>query len=326
MYKTITNLLKNGRSPIVYTAIRGDKMGQIAVKDDDCVFGNRDLIVECDHSELPVVKNDVLIEQIATHPHLVLCGAGHVSVFTAKIAKLIGFRITVIDDRTEFANRDRFPDCDEIINESFADALNRIQIANAYYVIVTRGHQDDTLCLETILRKPFAYCGMIGSKAKVKTVFDQLRAEGYNDQILSCVHSPIGLSIGAVTPEEIAVCIVGEMIQVKNGSCHYSEWDESLIHSIDTSCDRFAMVTLIDKRGSAPRSTGARMIVKSDGTIVSSVGGGFGEYEAFQHAQKMLLHGPSVMRYTCKMHNQEAASLGMICGGEIDILIQIVEV
>jgi xanthine dehydrogenase accessory factor len=167
---------------------------------------------------------------------------------------------------------------------------------------------------------------MIGSRRHSAFVKQTLLKEGLSEELIDSIYTPIGLDIGAETPEEIAVCIVGEMIRVKNGSGHYSEWDESLIHSIDTSCDRFAMVTLIDKRGSAPRSTGARMIVKSDGTIVSSVGGGFGEYEASQHAQKMLLHGPSVMRYTCKMHNQEAASLGMICGGEIDILIQIVEV
>jgi xanthine dehydrogenase accessory factor len=85
------------------------------------------------------------------------------------------------------------------------------------------------------------------------------------------------------------------------------------------------MVTLIAKKGSAPRSTGARMIIKRDGTIISSIGGGFGEFEAAEHAREMLRNGPSVKRYTCRMNNTDAAAKGMICGGEIDILIQIME-
>ena len=86
------------------------------------------------------------------------------------------------------------------------------------------------------------------------------------------------------------------------------------------------MVTLIEKKGSAPRSTGARMIVKKDGTIISSIGGGFGEFEASQYAAEMLMQGPNVKRYTCRMNNREAADQGMVCGGMIDILIQIIGV
>ena len=326
MYKKLVDLLRSGRSPYLFTSIEGDTLGRIAVKDGDFLTGDRSLIIETDIDELPAKKNGVLIEQVTTPPHLVLCGAGHVSVYTAKIAKLIGFRVTVIDDRCDYANPDRFPDADLILNLPFSEALSRINDVNIYYVIVTRGHKDDRLCLETILKKPFSYCGMIGSKAKIKAVFEKLRSFGYCDDILSRVHSPIGLSIGAETPEEIAVCIVGEMILIKNGKKHCSEWDESLMRAIETSTEPYAMVTLIDKHGSTPRSAGARMIVKKDGTIISSVGGGFGEFEASVKAREMLISGPKVKRYTCSMNNTDAAEKGMICGGEIDILIQVVEV
>ena len=148
---------------------------------------------------------------------------------------------------------------------------------------------------------------------------------GFTEEQLQSVHAPIGLPIGANTPEEIAVCIVAEMIQVKNTETHGSEWDESLCRAIESLNEPYAMVTLISKSGSTPRSTGARMIVKRGGSIISSIGGGFGEFEAAEHAKSMLRDGPKVMRYTCRMNNTDAAQIGMICGGSIDILIQITE-
>lgn len=326
MFRKIVKAIKEGRSPVLFTAIEGEKMGQLAVSDADKVYGSVELIPDsCSDETWPMINNGVLIEKIITPPHLILCGAGHVSVYTAKIAKMVGFRVTVIDDRSDFANIERFPDADSVMNLPFDEALESIDDVNAFYVIVTRGHKDDRHCLEKILKKTYTYCGMIGSKSKIGAVYASLLSQGYAREQLDTVHAPIGLSIGANTPEEIAVCIVGEMIQVKNSSKCGSEWDESLCQAIETLHEPYAMVTLISKHGSAPRSTGARMIVKKDGTIISSIGGGFGEFEAAEHARAMLESGLKVKRYTCRMNNTEAARNGMICGGEIDILIQIAE-
>ncbi len=327
MFKETVEAIRSGRSPILFTAVSGENIGSTALFDNGHCFGN-DSVARAISSDvkLPVILDDVLVERITTPPHLVLCGAGHVSVYTAKIAKMVGFKVTVIDERGDFANSERFPEADAIVSLPYREALEAINDPNTYYVIVTRGHKDDNLCLETILNKPYAYCGMIGSKSKVQIVFNDLIARGYPKEKLNTVHSPIGLSIGANTPEEIAVCIVGEMIQVKNGSDRGCEWDAALCGAIESLRKPYAMITLIDKRGSAPRSTGARMIVKKDGTIISSIGGGFGEYEASVRAKEMLEHGPSVMRYTCRMNNTDAAESGMVCGGTVDILIQIVEV
>lgn len=326
MFKKTVKAIRSGRSPILFTSLSVSSMGATALLDDDRSYGEKSVIRPIPSDvQLPIILDDVLIERITTPPHLVLCGAGHVSVYTAKIAKTVGFKVTVIDERSDFANTERFPEADAIVNLPFREALDAINDPNTYYVIVTRGHRDDNLCLETILNKPYAYCGMIGSKSKVGIVFNDLISRGYPEEKLQSVHSPIGLPIGAATPEEIAVCIVGEMIQVKNGSNHGCEWDAALCGAIDTIREPYAMVTLIDKKGSAPRSTGARMIVKHDGTIISSIGGGFGEFEASQLAKEMLLNGPKVKRYTCRMNNTDAANMGMVCGGTIEILIQIVE-
>lgn len=327
MYKRVVDAIRNGRSPILFTAIDGVHTGRIAVADNGCCYGDGSLVSDPNTlTDLPTVRNGVLIERITTPPHLVICGAGHVSVYTARIAKMVGFRVTVIDERTDFANRDRFTDADTILNLPFAEALETINDPNTYYVIVTRGHKDDNLCLRTILNKPYTYCGMIGSKSKIKVVFEDLIAKGFDEQQLKTIHSPIGLPIGANTPAEIAVCIAGEMIQVKNSKNRGSEWDKALCGAILHAKEPYAMVTLIEKHGSAPRSTGARMIVKRDGTIISSIGGGFGEYEAAERAKEMLLHGTKTCRYSCSMNNRDAADQGMVCGGTIDILIQIVEV
>lgn len=327
MFKETVEAIRSGRSPILFTSLSGSSMGVTALLDGDRSYGDESIIrpIPSD-TKLPVILDDVLVERITTPPHLVLCGAGHVSVYTAKIAKMVGFKVTVIDERGDFANSERFPEADAIVSLPYREALEAINDPNTYYVIITRGHKDDNLCLETILNKPYAYCGMIGSKSKVQIVFNDLIARGYPKEKLNTVHSPIGLSIGANTPEEIAVCIVGEMIQVKNGSDRGCEWDAALCGAIESLRKPYAMITLIDKRGSAPRSTGVRMIVKKDGTIISSIGGGFGEYEASVRAKEMLEHGPSVMRYTCRMNNTDAAESGMVCGGTVDILIQIVEV
>ena len=327
MFRKTVEALRAGRSPILLTCVEGEQIGQTALYDDGTIYGNASLIPTFPLSagKLPRLENGMLIERIVAAPELFLLGGGHVSVQTAKIAKLCGFRVTVVDDRPEFANPDRFPDADRILCRPFSEALSGPDTPNAYYVIVTRGHKDDRMCLERILKKPFAYCGMIGSRTKVGLVFDHLLQNGVDQTLLARVHAPIGLSIGAVTPEEIAVSIVGEMISVKNAGGVGVAWDEALSSGIVSATEPYAMVTLISKSGSAPRSTGARMIVRKDGTILSSIGGGYGEFEAAQYALAMLKTGGGAKHYTCRMTNDDAAKDGMICGGTVEVLIQMVK-
>ena len=158
----------------------------------------------------------VFVEPIRPDDVLYLFGAGHISTVLAPLAKMVGFQVVVIDDRGEFANKDRFPDADEIIVCPFLEAFNHIPIdPSAYIAIITRGHIHDRVVLKGALMENPVYIGMIGSKRKRKIIYESLMEEGITNERLSQVHSPIGLDIGAETPGEIAVSIVAELIQAR---------------------------------------------------------------------------------------------------------------
>ncbi len=159
---------------------------------------------------------DVFVEPIHPLPVIFIFGGGHISLPLARIGKMAAFRIVVIDDRPEYANPERFPEADETMVGDFAAMMRKLMIdGSSYIVIVTREHQYDSQVLEWAARTPAAYVGMIGSKRKVQAVFSHLKARGITQEQLDRVHSPIGLPIGAETPEEIAVSIMAEIIQVR---------------------------------------------------------------------------------------------------------------
>ncbi|WP_449241105.1 XdhC family aldehyde oxidoreductase maturation factor [Desulfoscipio gibsoniae] len=158
-----------------------------------------------------------LVEQISSYGTVYIFGAGHVSLQVARLAKTADFKVVVLDDRPEFANRERFPDADmTMVLPGLAADLGELGVdKDSYVVIVTRGHAHDRTVLALALRSKACYIGMIGSKTKRDAIYKALRNEGYDSAELALVHSPIGLSIGAQTPEEIAVSIVGELIKFR---------------------------------------------------------------------------------------------------------------
>jgi xanthine dehydrogenase accessory factor len=159
---------------------------------------------------------DVFIESLAAPPTVVLFGAGHVSAHIAQLARSVHFGVVVCDDRPEYANRERFPDADEIVVEDFGRAFDKIRIDDrSYIVIVTRGHQHDGIVLEQAVRTEARYIGMIGSRRKTLTLLQKLRDLGVAQERLDRVYAPIGVSIGAVTAEEIALSIVCELVKIR---------------------------------------------------------------------------------------------------------------
>lgn len=158
-----------------------------------------------------------LVEPQMESGTLILAGAGHVSQQTARVATLVGFRTIVIDDREEFANRERFADAAQVaVLDSFDDCFNHVAVdANSYIAILTRGHLHDKAVLAQALQTPAAYIGMIGSTRKRQQVYDALLEEGVSEESLAKVHCPIGLGIGAETPEEIAISIVAEIVRAR---------------------------------------------------------------------------------------------------------------
>jgi xanthine dehydrogenase accessory factor len=162
---------------------------------------------------------DIYIEPIIPTPMVFIFGGGHISLYVSKIAAMVGFEVAVIDDRAEFANAERFPEAQQVIAEKFSLAFPRMKVnRSSYLVIVTRGHAGDQEVLEWALTTEARYIGMIGSKKKIRTLYRNLEAKGIAPEMFERVFAPIGLDIGALTPEEIAVAIIGQMIQIRRGS------------------------------------------------------------------------------------------------------------
>jgi len=159
---------------------------------------------------------EIFIETICEQPRVFIFGAGHLSYYISRFAKLLNFRVAVCDERAEFANKQRFPNADGIIVEDFERIFDKIDVnKNSYIVIVTRGHKCDEIVLERAVQTDAKYIGMIGSRKKTLTILKNLSKKGIPEEALSRIYSPIGLSIGAVTPEEIALSIVCELVKIR---------------------------------------------------------------------------------------------------------------
>ena len=163
----------------------------------------------------------ILFERIQTEPRIVICGAGHVGAALAKLASFAGYRTTLIDDRSEFLTRERFPDelIELVATESWAEgARSAIGIGTGVSVaIVTRGHAEDEECLRAVLTTNPDYIGLIGSKRRTNIVLERLRATRVPEERLARVRAPVGLDIGAVTPEEVALAILAEIVAERRG-------------------------------------------------------------------------------------------------------------
>ncbi|MHC4758370.1 MAG: XdhC family protein [Planctomycetota bacterium] len=164
-------------------------------------------------------NTELFIEAISEQPMVLIFGAGHLSFYISKLSKELGFNVTVCDDRAEFANRDRFPDADNIIAEKYENVFEKLDIGtSSYIVIVTKGHKWDEIVLQNALKTDAKYIGMIGSKRKTLTLFKRLSEKGFSEETLNKVFSPIGISIAALTPQEIALSIVCELVKVRRAS------------------------------------------------------------------------------------------------------------
>lgn len=244
-----------------------------------------------------------------SQPKLVICGGGHVSCELAKMASSLDFYIKVLDDREEFANRERFPLADEVICDSFQNFEQHLE-PDAYYVVVTRGHKDDFECVKRILCTPYRYLGMIGSKLKVGKTFERLLDEGFTQKQIETIFAPIGLSINAVTPAEIAISILAQIVMEKNKKHVASASRELLgVQEHGTLC------VIIEKHGSSPRGVGSMMFV-GENRVIDSIGGGAVEFAAISDAREIS----AAMLREYHLNNKDSERLGMICGGSNRVL------
>jgi xanthine dehydrogenase accessory factor len=197
----------------------GEKVEQSILGEGDALLrGNRPtvMVFESKEENSPWKKMEVLLEPIFSEPSVFIFGAGHVSQQLAPLTKKVSFKVVVIDDREMFANRGRFPDADEVIVSEFEKCFDQLNIdESSYIVIVTRGHLYDGFVLEQAIKTNARYIGMIGSKKKIQTLYQNLMKKGISKETLDRVYAPIGIDINSETPEEIAVSIVGELIKVR---------------------------------------------------------------------------------------------------------------
>jgi xanthine dehydrogenase accessory factor len=168
---------------------------------------------------------NVFVEAIVPQPEAIIFGAGHISKSLAQVSQLAGFSVSVVDNREAFANRERFPQADQVLAAEYEEAFEKLSVnSSSYIIIVTRGHRDDMRVLRWAIQTPARYIAMIGSRRKVIAVLREFEKEGLTREQFERIYAPMGLEIGAITPEEIAVSVVAEMIAVRRGA--NSKWRE----------------------------------------------------------------------------------------------------
>ena len=165
------------------------------------------------------IKLEAFFEVMPAPPKLIVVGAGHIAVPLVKLAKVLDFHVTVIDDRLLYANRERFPDADDVLTGDMAQLLKEMTITpSCYIVLITRGHAYDEPCLRNIIHSKAKYIGMIGSRRRIKACFQRFRdEEKVTEEAIERIYAPIGLDIATETPAEIAVSILGEVIKIRRG-------------------------------------------------------------------------------------------------------------
>ena len=339
IYSRLLHLLKDGKSVVLMTRFAGQHGG---LKDMEKRI-IEDVPIEGIPSQalaqgLPVTYKEadttVVLEPFYPEERLIILGGGHIALPLTDFGARIGFSVTVVDDRPSFANSPRFPAAAQVICGGFEETIELLAITESdYVVIITRGHRHDQDCLSQLLKgsEPY-YTGMIGSRRRVAVVKDELAAQGYDAQRLQHIHSPIGLAIGAVTPEEIAVSITSEIIACKRlkseipaSTEHYtnrSDIDMDVLRALSNEKDEpKSIVTIISSKGSVPRGPGAKMLVYPYGKIVGSIGGGCSEGAVINDARRIIGTGGYLLK-TVDMTGDAAEDEGMVCGGIMQVLIE----
>lgn len=271
-----------------------------------------------------------VVRKFLADDRLIILGGGHVGLALCRMASMLDFSVTVVDDRPSFANTQRFEQAQTVICDSFENAVRSLNIRNTDYVcVLTRGHRWDQLCVETILsgEMPY-YLGMIGSRRRVAGMKETLSEKGFAAERIDQLHAPIGLSIGAQTPMEIALSICAEMVQIKRRNAarlfdnvlfaKNTDFD-TLRFLADAKCPR-AMLLVLSSDGSTPVESGALMAVDAVGNTCGTVGGGCSEAAAVAKVRRIAGTGKRAV-LDFDMSSEVAEENGMVCGGCMTVLI-----
>jgi len=261
---------------------------------------------------------------------LIILGGGHISKCLCVMASMVDFEVVVVDDREEYACRERFPEADRVICGDFPESIASLNIDGSdYVVVVTRSHRYDADCLRAVLgnARPY-YTGLLGSKKRTTNLLATLEAEGIPGDLLSEIHTPIGLDIGALTVEEITVSIVAELIKYrrinlrkKSGSRIFIEetFHLDVVEEIVRNPNPQVLLLVYDTIGSAPVKSGCFMIIDKDGAVHGTIGGGLAENLALKEASGLV--GTGQNRTIVLDLTDDDGEEGMVCGGTMKIYL-----
>lgn len=271
----------------------------------------------------------VFCDLLGEDKRIVICGGGHVSIPVIMLGVMMGCEVTVLEDRPSYADDARRAGATTVICEPFEKGLEKVSgSADTFFVIVTRGHRYDQICLEKIAQKEHAYIGMIGSRKRTAMVKENLKEKGIDSAVLDAVYTPIGLNINAETPVEIAVAIMAEIIQVKNRQKRSGGYTKEMIKAVleqEPDHSPKVLATIVARKGSAPRGIGTKMLILRNGKCIGTIGGGCMEANVIQKARLMVATGmPKARICQVDMTGNDAEEEGMVCGGVISVLLELI--
>lgn len=324
----------------ILTVLEGPHIGEKAVLSDgrmiwrrpeDGFFSNCQEEAEkiTEGGEHSLAETLVFSDTLGREKQLVICGGGHISMPLIHFGVMMGYEVTVLEDRPLYADHARKAGATRVLCMPFEEGLKQIEgDTDTYFVIVTRGHRYDQICLEKIIQKEHAYIGMIGSRRRVALVKEKMVEQGCDKAILDSVYTPIGLAIGAETPVEISISIMAEIIEVKNRKKRTYGFSKEILRAIknpESDQGRRILATIVRRKGSAPQGVGTRMLICQNGRCVGTIGGGCMEARVIRRA--LMLAGqenPEPEIFPVDLSGLDAEDDGMVCGGVVDILLEVV--
>ena len=262
---------------------------------------------------------------------LILLGGGHIAQPLCSIAAMLGFGVTVVDDRPSFANHPRFPEAEQIVCDAFPHAIQALEIHEGdYLAVITRGHRYDADCLRTLLSGTMPkYLGLLGSRRRTIALLNLLEQEGFERKKLDAIHTPIGLDIGALSVQEIAVSIAAKLVQCRrqglnrrSKSCILTEetFSQEVVADIVEREIPRALLLVYETSGSTPVKSGAFMTVDQNFQAKGTIGGGCSESAVLREAFHLIGTGERQC-VTVNMNHDVAAEEGMVCGGQMKVLL-----
>ena len=282
------------------------------------------------------VEGRTFVRRFIPEERLILLGGGHISRVLCKMASMADYSVSVADDREEYANPGRFPEAARTVCAPFEEAIGELGIREGDYVcIMTREHKYDRTCLRMLLGGTNwpRYVGMVGSSRRAGALFSLLKSEGFDARRIDSIHAPVGLPIHALTPAEISVSILAEMILERRPEKLHEEDGSVLVQTTtdlsllsflaESDCPK-ALILVLESDGSTPVKSGAAMAVDAEGHIYGTIGGGLGEAQAI-HAALRLIPSGGRMVTSVNMLNAADAEEGMACGGIMHVLIEAME-